>query len=251
MPKIIPDGDCPKAPNRVWGKGWISGEVAYSPDGALLAVASSIGIWLYDANSGAEVYLLSGHTRPVFSVAFSPDGSALASSAVAGDNTVRLWDIRTGDPLKIFEGHANHITSVAFSPDGLTLAAGDGKNIRLWDVRTGERLRTLRGIRALFYHWRSRPTAARLLAEAIGTTTRFVCGTPARASPCNLSRGTSAGFYRSHIHLMENARSGDLKGRVRLWDVRSGNYLGALDGQSSIHSIAFSSDGTIPRQFER
>ena len=32
------------------GKGWISGDVAYSPDGSLLAVTSSIGIWLYDAS---------------------------------------------------------------------------------------------------------------------------------------------------------------------------------------------------------
>ena len=61
------------------GKGWISGDVAYSPDGSLLAVTSSIGIWLYDANTGAEVNLLSGHTRPVRSAAFSPDGAMLAS----------------------------------------------------------------------------------------------------------------------------------------------------------------------------
>ena len=43
------------------GKGSIS-EITYSPDGARLAVASSIGIWIYDVRSGEELDLLTGHT---------------------------------------------------------------------------------------------------------------------------------------------------------------------------------------------
>ena len=194
----------PEGANSRLGKGWISGEVAYSPDGALLAVASSIGIWLYDANSGAEVYLLSGHTRPALSVAFSPDGSALASSAVAGDNTVRLWDIRTGDPLKIFEGHANHITSVAFSPDGSTLAAGDGKNIRLWDVRTGERLRTLQGHTSLVLSLAFSPDSSTLASGSNWNDNTVRLWNPPHGRAPAIFRGAlRRGFNRSHIHLME------------------------------------------------
>ena len=51
------------------GKGWLSGNIAWSPDAKRLAVGSSIGIWLYDAHSGAEITLLTGHTGPVSSVA--------------------------------------------------------------------------------------------------------------------------------------------------------------------------------------
>ena len=72
------------------GKGWISGNIAFSPDGTLLAVGSSIGIWLYDATTRAEVNLFSGHTRPVHSLAFSPDGAMLASCGADGDDTVRV-----------------------------------------------------------------------------------------------------------------------------------------------------------------
>ena len=60
------------------GKGlFVDGAMAYSPDGARLAVASSIGIWLYDVATRAETALLTGYG--VSSVAFSPDGTTLAS----------------------------------------------------------------------------------------------------------------------------------------------------------------------------
>ena len=80
------------------GKGWISGNIAYSPDGTRLAVASSIGIWLYDTGTYQEVALLTGHTNRVYSVAFSPDGNTLASGGGSQDMTsLRLWDVTTGD----------------------------------------------------------------------------------------------------------------------------------------------------------
>ena len=185
------------------GKGWISGDVAYSPDGSLLAVASSIGTWLYDATTGAEVNLLSGHTRPVRCIDFSPDGAMLASCGVDGDNTVRVWDVRTGKPLKIFEGNAKHITALAFSPNGSTLAAGDGRIFLYGMFAPESACARFRDIRTRFSPWLSRPTASRLPVEASGTTTRFVCGTPARASAWVLLRDTPAESYRSHFRLTE------------------------------------------------
>ena len=53
-----------------FGKGWIE-DLAYSPDGERLAVAGSIGVWLYDAKTGEELNLIAGHTSAVNSVAFS------------------------------------------------------------------------------------------------------------------------------------------------------------------------------------
>lgn len=84
----------PENANRVmqlarWGKGTAYG-VTYSPDGRLLAVASSLGIYLYDAETLAEVRFIETDAW-ISSMAFSPDGTLLASASQ--DGTVRLWGI--------------------------------------------------------------------------------------------------------------------------------------------------------------
>jgi hypothetical protein len=66
------------------------------------------------------------------SVAFSPNGQIIASSA---DKTVRLWDL-LGKPIgEPFEGHQGTVSSIAFSPNGEMLVSGStDKTIRLWDL---------------------------------------------------------------------------------------------------------------------
>ena len=114
------------------GKGSIN-EIAYSPDGTLLAVASSIGIWMYDMQTYQEVALLTGHTSSVNSVSFSPDGNKIATGS--HDSTIRLWDVATGAHIRTLTGHTDIVTSVSFSPDGNKIATGsrDG-TILLWEL---------------------------------------------------------------------------------------------------------------------
>jgi len=113
------------------GKGTIN-TIAYSPDGKLLAMAGSVGIWLYSANNLTKVGLLQGHTEEVLSVAFSPNGKMLASAG-GWDKTVRLWDVVKKKEIAVLEGHTGKVLSVAFSPDGKTLASsGADGAILLW-----------------------------------------------------------------------------------------------------------------------
>ncbi|MCA9981416.1 MAG: WD40 repeat domain-containing protein, partial [Anaerolineales bacterium] len=120
-------------------------DLAVSPNGRLLAVAGADSvIYLYDITnpgfpSSSPVRVLDGHTTEVNSIAFSPDGTLLASGDDAG--RIILWRVATGENLGTLAGHANWILSLDFHPEGQILASASRDNtILLWDVPTLTRL---------------------------------------------------------------------------------------------------------------
>ncbi|HZU69896.1 MAG TPA: helix-turn-helix domain-containing protein [Ktedonobacteraceae bacterium] len=118
--------------------------VACSPIGHTAAGTSSGDILVYDSLSGTLCLTCRGHSDGVWSLAFSPDGSLLASSS--DDANVRLWDSASGECLSLLQGHTNRARSIAFSPDGSKLASGsDDQAIRIWDTRSGRCFQTLQG----------------------------------------------------------------------------------------------------------
>ena len=126
--------DLPEGTKARLDKDTIS-EIAYSPDGKHLAVASGTEIWLYDAQTGEELDLLAEHTDVVISIAFSPDSNTLMSGSSDGTvGTAHLWDVATRSKIRTLTEHTGAI-SIAFSPDGNTLASNglDGM-VLLWEL---------------------------------------------------------------------------------------------------------------------
>ena len=100
-------------------------DIKFSPDGTQLAVASSIGIWIYDAHTGEELNLLLAHKGSVSSIAYFLDEPILASGG--RDGTVRLWDVEHGvndKTLQIGELDLDGVYSIVFQDDGSLLASG-------------------------------------------------------------------------------------------------------------------------------
>jgi WD40 repeat protein len=140
-----------------------SAVVAFNPDGNRLAIAPGPAVAvegprppladgaptprpaapaadvlkLWDVSTGKEVLTFTGQTGRVECLAFSPDGTQLASAGgdFHGPGVVRIWEAQTGRPVFTFLGHTGPVHVVAFSPDGKRIASGgqDGR-VKLWTV---------------------------------------------------------------------------------------------------------------------
>ncbi len=115
-------------------KGGIS-DVAISPDENLIAIASRLGVWLYDAHTKDFVSLMAVEDTGLLSkIVFSPDGTRI----VTGDwnGKITLWDLKTATALATYT-HKGYITSITFSPNGKFIATGSrDATATLWDVET-------------------------------------------------------------------------------------------------------------------
>ncbi len=98
--------------------------------------------WLHPFVSyGVGLRNLNGHTNKIWDVAWSPDGTRLASGSY--DGQVIIWEAATRQPLHILEGPRSGSSHLAWSPDGALLAVGAGWGITIWDTETGELSGTL------------------------------------------------------------------------------------------------------------
>jgi WD40 repeat protein len=208
--------------------------------GARQEMAPSLMQSLHDAvlSSLARSTLL-GHERAVTSLAWSPDGSKIATASE--DDTVKVWDVAGGRKPLTLRGHKKSVTSVAWSPDGSKLAsASEDYTVKVWEAASGRELQPLKGHQDAVTSVAWSPDGSKLATTSSDQTVKVWEG----------RSGRELLTVKSGIAFLCIAWSPDgtrlvtgNSGGARFWDAGSGQPLPPLRGGGPVTGVAWSPDG--------
>ena len=180
-----------------------------------------------------HTYVFSGDAAPVSSVAFSPDGTRLASGSWSG--RVKLWDIATQKNIATLEGYslgATGVNSVAFSPDGTRLASGRSNHIiELWNVATQRNVGRLEGHTSGVSSVAFSPDGTRLASGGSDATVKL----------WDVATQNNVGTLKGHTSYVNSVAfspdgtllasgGGDGDKTVKLWDVATQKNITTFGG---------------------
>lgn len=249
------------------------GEIAYFPDGTRFAVATSVGVWIYDSITGKELYQLTDHTNGVEIVRFSQDGNTIATKGPHG--SVLLLNAQSGNHQITLTDDGIGYYDVVFSPNGKMIAVQCAekysylrKTLSVYDVQTGEHLSTISEPSNRFHNIRFSPDSKTLatwgyrqlkLWNAFNGQNLKTFNDPCeeyhdnRIIDVQFSPDGKTVFILSRIYMTRNSRGSSWTGNVGMVNFRS---VGTEEwkqlertrqplGDEGFSSIFFSPDGKL------
>lgn len=229
----------PQKPAARLGKGSIN-TIAYSPDGRMIAVASDIGVWLYNSSDLSKIELLE-HGFPVVSISFSHDGKILCWSDTGGNSC--LWDIAEKRQVGVLEGAAGAI----ISPDGKVLASGEmqSNRILLWDAVEHKQIASLKEYKGELRCIAFSPDG-KIFASGYADGSIYLWDT-AKQEQAGVLKGhdgnVSCIAFSPDGKVLASGGAWQDDRTVRLWDIAQQKQIGLLEHPSFLESVAFSPDG--------
>ena len=178
-----------------------------------------------------------GHSSPIISVAFSPDGKYVLTGSE--DKTAVIWDL-SGNQIRTFKGHSREVVSVIFSPDGKYILTGSwDKTATLWDLN-GNQIRTFKGHSSIVTSVAFSPDGKYVLTGSSDEMTLWdLSGNQIRAFKGHSSGVVSVAFSPDGKYVL----TGSEDKTAVIWDL-SGNQIRSFKGHSSsVTSAVFSPDG--------
>jgi len=105
----------------------------FSPDGKRIITTTKLNIDVWDANTGEDLFTLTGHTETLLKAIYSHDGKYIASAGE--DDVIKIWNSNNAGPARCtLVGHTGDVTDISFNPDGSRLASSSkDSTIKLWD----------------------------------------------------------------------------------------------------------------------
>lgn len=227
-------------------------DIAWSPDGTMVAISRGQGscnpnaldtfvIELVSVTANQETRHLRGHTCPPNSLAWSPDGTTIVSSAVA--NGAFTWNVETGEIVSR-NPFSTGRTSLVWSPDGTKVAAGRGTLVEIWDPITSGRLMLLEGHTdsVLAVAWNLDGTS--IASGSVDNTVRIwdtSTGQALQILQDPISAVTSVAWSPDGSSLA----AGDGNGTIHIWNPSTGQITSTLRSASEpVNAVAWNPDGT-------
>jgi RNA polymerase sigma factor (sigma-70 family) len=225
--------------------------VAFGSERNLIASGGADGtVKVWDATNGKELLTFTGHRHlgsSVHSLAFSPDGTRLASGngSPGGMISVKVWNARTGKEDFTLDGYRGMISGLAFSRDGKRLASASGdRKLRLFDAVSGKEIAAIRRPDNYFASVGFSPDGKRVVSANDDKT----------VTVWDAASGEQLLVARGHTREVSTAAfspdgtllaSAGFDATLRLWDAATAKELDSRGGYArEIHSVAFNPEGT-------